>query len=301
MTEEKAPKTGIAEDLGDNIRRILAPNASPMTYWGTNTYLVGQQDLLVIDPGPDMSEHLDAILNAVLPGQRIAKIVVTHSHLDHSPLAARLHAETGAQVYAFGDALAGRSAIMTELSERGFLGGGEGVDQAFTPHVCVKHGDVIETSEVQLEVLHTPGHFGNHISLAYGDICFTGDHIMGWASSLVSPPDGDLTDFMAACHMLAKRTWRRFHAGHGLPIEAPNDRLVWLIAHRQSREAEILSALKENSDTATGLASRIYTDVNPALLPMAARNVFAHLVDLAGRGLVETTQEIEFNKPFRLS
>ena len=123
---------------------------------------------------------------------------------------------------------------------------------------------------------------------------------MGWASSLVSPPDGDLTDFMASCDLLAARQWRRFHAGHGAPIEDPNGRLTWLITHRRGREKEILDTLSKASDTAEGLARKIYTDVNPALLPAAARNVFAHLVDLTGRGLAKPTQDIEFTSPFEI-
>lgn len=300
MTDAKSPEVGIAEELEPGLRRILAPNPSPMTYWGTNTYLLGQRDITVIDPGPADPRHLDAILDALSADQKIDKIVVTHAHLDHSPLASMLSDRTGAQIYAFGDHLAGRSQIMQSLSAKGFLGGGEGVDASFKPDIHVQHGEHIDIEGGTLEVLHTPGHFGNHISLAWGDICFTGDHVMGWASSLVSPPDGDLTDFMASCDLLARRTWRRFHPGHGTPVENPNERLNWLITHRKSRESEILETLKQGADTAEGLAGKIYAEVNPALLPAAARNVFAHLVDLTGRGLVNPTQDVEFTSPFEI-
>ncbi|MCH2250135.1 MAG: MBL fold metallo-hydrolase [Cognatishimia sp.] len=301
MTDAKAPEVGIAQELDPGLRRILAPNPSPMTYWGTNTYLLGRSEITVIDPGPADPRHLDAIVAALDEGQKITKIVVTHAHLDHSPLASMLSDRTGAPIYAFGDHLAGRSEIMQKLSAQGFLGGGEGVDAEFKPDMLVAHGDQIDIEDGQLEVLHTPGHFGNHISLVWGDTCFTGDHVMGWASSLVSPPDGDLTDFMASCDLLATRQWRRFHAGHGAPIEDPNDRLTWLITHRKGREKEILETLSQAPDTAEGLARKIYTDVNPALLPAAARNVFAHLVDLTGRGLAKPTQDIEFTSPFEIS
>ncbi|QTN35664.1 MBL fold metallo-hydrolase [Cognatishimia activa] len=300
MTDAKAPEVGIAQELDPGLRRILAPNPSPMTYWGTNTYLLGHSEITVIDPGPADPRHLDAILASLEAGQKVAKIVVTHAHLDHSPLASMLSDRTGAPIYAFGDHLEGRSEIMQKLSAQGFLGGGEGVDAAFKPDVLVANGDQIGIEDGQLEVLHTPGHFGNHISIAWDDICFTGDHVMGWASSLVSPPDGDLTDFMASCDLLAARQWRRFHAGHGAPIEDPNGRLTWLITHRKGREKEILETLSKAPDTAEGLARKIYTDVNPALLPAAARNVFAHLVDLTGRGLAKPTQDIEFTSPFEI-
>ena len=301
MTDAKAPEVGIAQELAPGLRRILAPNPSPMTYWVTNTYLLGRSEITVIDPGPADPRHLDAIVAALDEGQKITKIVVTHAHLDHSPLASMLSDRTGAPIYAFGDHLAGRSEIMQKLSAQGFLGGGEGVDAEFKPDMLGAHGDQIDIEDGQLEVLHTPGHFGNHISLVWGDTCFTGDHVMGWASSLVSPPDGDLTDFMASCDLLATRQWRRFHAGHGAPIEDPNDRLTWLITHRKGREKEILETLSQAPDTAEGLARKIYTDVNPALLPAAARNVFAHLVDLTGRGLAKPTQDIEFTSPFEIS
>ncbi len=281
--QDFAPTPGQAEDLGDGIRRILAPNPSPMTYLGTNTYLLGQRDVAVIDPGPNMPAHLEAILAALQPGQRISHIIVTHTHLDHSPLARPLADRTGAPVLAFGDALAGRSAVMAQLAASGLAGGGEGIDSDFTPDQIVRDGEVIRAEDWQLEVIHTPGHLGNHIALALGDVCFTADHVMGWATSLVSPPDGDLTDFMDSCQRLNARRWRRFHPGHGAPIETPNARLQWLIDHRLQREAQILDHLAQGPATAQHLARAIYTEVAPALLPAAERNVFAHLVDLTGK------------------
>ena len=300
MTEAQPPRAGEIQDLEPGLRCLLAPNPSPMTYWGTNTYILGTEELCVIDPGPDSAPHLEAILAATEAGQPITKIVVTHAHLDHSPLARPLADATGARIYAFGDAQSGRSEVMSRLADSGYLGGGEGVDASFAPDIQVSHGDVIDIEHGQLEVLHTPGHFGNHISLAWGDACFTGDHVMGWASSLVSPPDGDLTDFMTSCRLLTARDWRIFYSGHGAPITDPNARINWLITHRQSREADIQKALAKGPASAPELAQKIYTDVDPRLLPAAARNVFAHLIDLAGRGLVQSEQGIEFNAPFSL-
>ncbi len=273
--------------LAENIRRIIAPNPSPMTFWGTNTYLVGKGGgLAVIDPGPDHPAHLDALLGALEPGERISHILVTHAHLDHSPLAAGLARATGAPVLAFGRARDGQSAIMAELLARGLGGGGEGVDHDFTPDIRVADADVIVGDGWELTALHTPGHMANHLSFDLQGHVFTGDHVMGWASSLVSPPDGDLTQFMASCAGLADRHDIAYHPGHGAPVEDPAARIAWLIAHRKDREASILTALAAGPACLPDLTRAIYTDTPDALMPMAERNVFAHLVDLFGRDLV---------------
>jgi glyoxylase-like metal-dependent hydrolase (beta-lactamase superfamily II) len=280
------PIPGKAEVLEPGLRRILAPNPSPMTFRGTNTYLLGERQIAVIDPGPDDPTHLRAILSALGPGQRITHILVTHSHLDHSPLAARLGRETGAQVHGFGPSGAGRSAVMERLVGQGLEPAGEGIDPAFAPEVTLGDGDVIESAEWSLTALWTPGHLGNHLCFDWNGAVFTGDLVMGWASSLVSPPDGDLTDFMASCARLRACGARRLHPGHGAPVEDPSARLDWLIAHRQGREAAILEALDETPATAAELAHAIYTDTPERLLRAATRNVLAHLIDLHGKGAV---------------
>ena len=274
------PIIGIAETLESGVRRIIAPNPSPMTYRGTNTYIVGTSDLAVIDPGPESDTHLQAILDAVGAEQKITHIIVTHTHLDHSPLARSLAAATGATILAFGDATAGRSDAMKALAASGMVGGGEGIDVDFQPDQTVEDGDFIKGSDWQLEVIHTPGHIGNHICLSWNDLCFTADHVMGWASSLVSPPDGDLTDFMESCAKLEDYDWRVFYPGHGAAINDPSERLDWLIDHRLSREAAILDLLEDAPATARELAKAIHTDTPPALLGAATRNVLAHLIDL---------------------
>ncbi|HBS49748.1 MAG TPA: MBL fold metallo-hydrolase [Rhodobacteraceae bacterium] len=298
--EEFDPPAGQTMTLEPGLRRILAPNPSPMTFRGTNTYLLGTRGLAVIDPGPADDSHLAAILDAVGPGQRITHIVVTHAHVDHSPLTRPLAERTGAPVLAFGGAEAGRSAVMARLAEQGLAGGGEGIDAAFRPDRTLRDGEEIAGDGWTLEVVHTPGHLGNHIALAWGDACFTADHVMGWASSLVSPPDGDLTDFMASCRRLRARDWRVFHPGHGAPVTDPAARLDWLIAHREGREAQILETLSRAPADARDLAARIYTDTPPALLPAAARNVFAHLVDLHQRGRVRALPDLAVGARFEV-
>lgn len=280
------PPVGTPETLEPGLRRIVAPNPSPMTYRGTNTYLLGTTGLAVIDPGPDNAAHLAAILDAVGPEQHISHIVVTHTHIDHSPLARRLAEKSGAPVLAFGDAAAGRSPVMQELARTGDIGGGEGIDTTFRYDQVLADADTLTGADWTLTAIHTPGHIGNHLCLGWNDACFTADHVMGWASSLVSPPDGDLTDFMASCVRLQAHDWRVFYPGHGDKITDPAARLDWLITHRRAREAAILEALKGGSATAATLAAAIYTETPPALLGAATRNVLAHLVDLMGKNEV---------------
>lgn len=294
------PEPGIAETLAPGIRRVLAPNPSPMTYRGTNTYLVGETDIAIIDPGPNDPRHLSAILDAV--GKTpVTAICVTHAHVDHSPLARALADRTNAPIYAFSDAKGGRSVVMQQLSQIGLVDGGEGVDGSFQPDICLADGHAVQGADWSLEAIHTPGHFGNHLSFALGDTLFCGDLVMGWASSLVSPPDGDLTDFMASCRRLQDGTWSVFHSGHGAPITAPAERLDWLITHRLSREAAVLDALTSGPATSATLAQRIYTDTPAALLPAATRNVLAHLIDLYGKKMVSPNGPLTADVAFSLT
>jgi glyoxylase-like metal-dependent hydrolase (beta-lactamase superfamily II) len=292
------PVPGKPDELLPGVRRVVAPNPSPMTFRGTNSYLVGTRGLAVIDPGPDMDAHLDALLASVGPDQHISHILVTHAHLDHSPLARRLSDVTGAPVFAFGDAKAGRSAVMTRLAEGGLVGGGEGVDTAFAPDHRLADGDTVTGDGWTLEALHTPGHMANHLSFALDGTLFSGDLVMGWATSLVSPPDGDLTAFMTSLRGLAERPWSRFLPGHGDAVSQPAARIADLLSHREGRETSILAALSDGPATATELASRIYVETPPPLLPAATRNVLAHLIDLVERSAVRPVGELRAEARF---
>lgn len=294
------PPVGTAITLEPGLRRIVADNPSPMTYRGTNTYLLGTTDIAVIDPGPASDAHLNAILKAIRPTQRISHIIVTHTHLDHSPLARQLSTLTGAPVFGFGNATAGRSSVMKQLTLDAELGGGEGIDTSFCPDRHLSDGDTVSGDTWQLDVLHTPGHIGNHICLGWGNACFTADHVMGWASSLVSPPDGDLTDFMTSCARLQAQDWRIFYPGHGGPVNAPTARLAWLVSHRKTREAEILAVLDAGPATACEIAQKIYTDTPAALLGAATRNVLAHLIDLTGKSIVVPLDDLSQSTRFSL-
>ncbi len=263
------------------VRHVQAPNPGPMTFRGTNTYLVGRGTVAVIDPGPDSAAHRAAILSALDPGERIATILVTHAHVDHSAGVPALKAATGAEVLAYGDATAGRSAFMAALAASGGLDGGEGVDAGFAPDRCLSDGETVAVGGLRVTALHTPGHMANHLSFALGDVVFTGDLVMGWSTSLVSPPDGDLGDFLRALDRLAARTGDRLYLpGHGDPVRDPAARVAELAAHRRARQAQIEAALAEGPGTAAALAARLYTDVPPALLPAATRNVLAHLLEM---------------------
>lgn len=295
---DSRPHPGTCVWLEPGLRRILAPNPSPMTHWGTNSYLLGSGSVALIDPGPDLPGHGAALLAALRPGERISHIFVTHAHRDHSPLARPMSEVTGAKVMAFGPALAGRNPVIAALGLE--TGRGEGLDDAFSPDVCLAEGDEIEGADWSLTAIHTPGHFGNHLCFRWGEACFSGDHVMGWASSLISPPDGDMAAYMASLAKLAQRQWRVFHPGHGRPETDPAGRLDTLARHRLAREAAILSHLARGPQGLEGLTTAIYTDVEPVLLPAARRNVLAHLVDLTLRNRVSALPALQAGATFAL-
>jgi glyoxylase-like metal-dependent hydrolase (beta-lactamase superfamily II) len=270
--------------LAPGLRCIVAANPSPLTGAGTNTYLLGMGDLAVIDPGPDLDSHLAAIL-AATAGQRITHIIVTHAHRDHSALAPRLARRTGARVLAFGGAKAGMSLRMVALCGT-IPASGEGLDTGFTPDGVLADGARIQGPDWELEVLHTPGHLGGHLCLALGDTLFSGDHVMGWATTIVSPPDGDMGDYIASLRRLAGRSWQLLLPGHGPPVPDPATRIAELIAHRRKREAQVLAALESGPATPAILTTRLYQDTPTHLWPAAERNVLAHLLDLEARNLV---------------
>lgn len=284
--------------LEPDLQRLVASNPSPMTGQGTNTYILGQKECVVIDPGPDDPGHLGAILQG-LDQRPLRHILVTHAHLDHSPLARALSTATGAKVLAFGDSRAGRSAQMQALAEQG-IGGGEGVDAEFRPDSTLADGAELTLEGDILRAFWTPGHFGNHMCFAWRGAVFSGDHVMGWASSLISPPDGDMGAYMHALARLEGLGARRFYPGHGEAVDNPAARIAELRAHRKAREAAILGCLAAGADHIGQIVAKLYRDTPPALHPAAARNVFAHLLDLGARGRVAGHPALHPESRFRL-
>ncbi len=273
-------------ELAPDLRRIRAENPSALTGTGTNTYLLGRGEVVVIDPGPALPAHLAAILSALSPQERICAILVTHCHLDHSALANALSRATGAPTFGFGPAHSGRSEMMQSLAAQGFPTGGEGFDLNFIPDRFVTHGQSLTIGGLKIEALHTPGHTGCHLAFAQGDRLFSGDHVMGWSTTLVSPPDGDMAAYMDSLQRLAARPWAAAFPGHGEVIDAPSARLTALIAHRMAREAALLAALGDQARQTGDLTAQLYADTPAHLWPAAERNVLAHLMKLWQEGKV---------------
>ena len=283
-----------------NITCVLAPNPSPMTFKGTNTYIVGETELAIIDPGPINDQHFDNIMN-VIANRPVKYIFLTHSHIDHSPLAKKLSSEFNTETYAFGPSGSGLSKTMRKLITEGYEIGAEGVDHKFHPDCLIKDGDRFLLNGKNIIVIYTPGHMGNHVCFQYGKLLFSGDHVMEWATSMVSPPYGDVTQFMNSCRKLENRNFDLFLPGHGGPVRNPDARLSFLIKHRLKREIQIIASIDNLYLDAKEIAEIIYTDIDRALIPAATRNVFAHLIDLNERGILrfdglisEKTKVIKF-------
>lgn len=283
---------GAPEALAPGLVAVTAPNPGPMTFTGTRSYLLGGTEVAAIDPGPDDPAHLKALTAALAPGARVTVIFVTHAHLDHSAGARALQASTGAPILGFGERA--RSPAMARLAAEGALGGGEGVDAAFQPDLRLRDGEVVSGAGWRLEAVHTPGHLGDHLCFGWaeGRALFSGDTVMGWATTLISPPDGDLGAFLASLRRLQGRSETIYFPGHGAPVRDPKGMIAWQLAHRAEREAQIRAALAAGPAAIPALVENIYRDLAPALRPAAARNVLAHLLDLAERGLVRTNEAI---------
>ena len=277
---DHAPPVGVPEPLAPGLRVVTAPNPGPMTFTGTRSYLVGEGEVAVIDPGPDDPAHL-AALAAAVAGERVAAVLVTHAHRDHSAGARAFAARVGAPLLARGP--------VPVADIPGFAaGGGEGRDAGFRPDAVIGEGGRLAGPGWTLVAVETPGHTADHLAFAWpeADALFSGDHVMGWATTLISPPDGSLGAFRASLSRLQGRPETVYYPGHGAPVADPQRILAHILAHRERREAEIVAALARGPATVAGLVAALYAGVDPRLHPAAARNVLAHLIDLEARGRV---------------
>ena len=268
---------GRPDQVSPLIRRVVAANPGPFTYTGTGTYIVGRGEAAVIDPGPDLPEHLEALLRAT-QGERITTIVLTHTHLDHSPLARPLAQATGAVVWGLPAPGVTDAAVRLD----------EGQDHGFAPDRIVADGTRLSGPGWTLEAIATPGHASNHVcwALLEENALFTGDHVMGWSTTVVSPPDGDMGDYYASLDKVAARGFSRLWPTHGPPVEDVAPFLAAYKAHRLAREAQILDQVAQGCGRIRDMVPMIYADVDPRLYPAAAQSVLAHLIHLKRSGRV---------------
>ncbi len=269
--------TGEVEQLEALVERVLAPNASPYTYTGTQTYLVGTQDgIAVIDPGPNEPAHLDALACAI--GERpVLAIMCTHTHRDHSPAAAPLAEATGAPIVGCAPLHIHSDAPRVDAP----------FDQNYEPDRILEHGEAVTGPGWELTAVATPGHTSNHLCFALEQTgaLFTGDHVMGWSTSVVVPPDGDMADYMDSLALLyAREEDRVYYPAHGPAVERPRQLVRGMIGHRRQRERQILRLLREEARSIEALVPVMYKGVHEKLWPAAAQSVLAHLLDLEKRG-----------------
>lgn len=279
------PAHGRAVPVADGVVRVTAGNAGPLTFHGTNSYLVGDRSLCVIDPGPEDEDHLAALLSAI-GGRPVTHIAVTHTHRDHSPLARRLQRMTGAEIVAEGPHRAARPLHAGETNPLA-----ESADTEFRPDRRLADGESLAGDGWRLTTVLTPGHTANHAAFALDGtgIVFSGDHVMAWATSIVAPPDGAMADYMASLErMLARPEDRLYLPGHGGPVSAPQPFLRGLRAHRRMRERAVLERVRQGDRTIPDMVRTIYASTDPRLHGAAALSVFAHLEDLVARGRVLT-------------
>lgn len=272
-------ETGVAMRLSPLVRRVLAPNPSPFTYHGTQSYLVGETDLAVIDPGPDDERHLAALI-AAIAGRPVIAIMCTHTHRDHSPATRPLTKLTGAPIIGCAPLALDDDGPRADAS----------FDFDYAPDRVLVDGQQVEGTGWTLTAVATPGHTSNHLCFALEEegALFTGDHVMGWSTSVVSPPDGDMGDYLVSLDRLVNRTDAIYYPAHGDPITEPQRFARGMLGHRRMREGQILRFLdREGPSTIPQMVATMYVGLDPRLHGAAGRSVLAHLIDLDGRGLVE--------------
>ncbi len=289
------PAHGRAVEIAPGVERLTAPNSSAFTFHGTNTYIVGREEVAVIDPGPAHEAHFDALM-AALDGRQVSHVFITHTHADHSPLAGELVRATGAATLAQGPH---RLARDLHIGEENPLD--DAADLAFAPDRRLAHGETVEGDGWALTAIHTPGHTANHMTLALGgtDLMFSGDHVMGWSTSIVAPPDGSMSDYMASLDEMLGWSQATYLPGHGGRIEKAKDFVRALKVHRKMRETAILSRVRAGDETIARMVAIIYREIDPKLHGAAGLSVLAHLEDLLEKGLVTTDGPASIDGEYR--
>jgi glyoxylase-like metal-dependent hydrolase (beta-lactamase superfamily II) len=290
-----APDHGIAVEMAPGVVRVTCNNPSPFTFHGTNSYIIGTGTLAVLDPGPEDDAHLEALL-AAIDGRPVSHILLTHTHRDHSPLAARLKAATGAITVAEGPH---REARPLATGAAPALDAAN--DTAFEPDMRLGDGETLTGDGWQVTAVHTPGHAANHTVFALDGtgIAFSGDHVMAWSTTIVAPPGGSMSDYMASLDKLIERADRRFLPGHGGPVEEPVAFMRGLKGHRKMRERAILERVREGDRSIPAIVAAIYRDTDPRLHGAAGLSVLAHLEDLVARGLVTADSAVAIDGTYR--
>jgi glyoxylase-like metal-dependent hydrolase (beta-lactamase superfamily II) len=288
---------GRVEEVVPGVRRILCNNPSPFTFKGTMSYIVGRGEVAIIDPGPDDAAHIGALLEAVR-NETVTHVIVTHTHRDHSPAAARVKALTGATTYGEGPH---RAARPLHIGEAPRLDASNDTD--FRPDQKLADRDVVSGRGFTLDAITTPGHTANHMAYALRErnLIFSGDHVMGWSTSIVAPPDGAMSDYMASLGKLAGRDEGVYLPGHGDVIRDAPRFVQSYIRHRQGREASILHRLGKGAADVPTLVRAIYIGLDPRLARAAGMSVLAHLEDMVARGLVATEGAPSIAGTYRLA
>lgn len=289
------PAYGQAVEVAPGVRRMTVPNPSHFTFHGTNSFIVGTDTLAVIDPGPEDETHLAALLKAI-DGRPVSHIFVTHTHRDHSPLAARLKAATGALTVAEGPH---RDARPLRLGEVAALDAAN--DEDFRPDIRLGDGETLAGDGWSMTAIHTPGHAANHAAFALDGtgILFSGDHVMAWATSIVAPPGGAMSDYMASLDKLLARDDRILLPGHGGQVKAPQPFMRGLKAHRKMRERAILERIRGGDRSIAEVVAAIYRETDPRLHPAAALSVLAHIEDLVARGEIRADGDVALDGIYR--
>ncbi len=324
------PRPGILEEVGPGIRRLLAPNPGPFTFQGTGTYIIGSGKVAVIDPGPNRDDHFESLISA-LAGETITHLLITHTHADHSPLAARVKERTGALTYAYGPhPEADRSPLVVDEADEAddeapseaadvTAEGGQPVaeepaveepfDWDFSPDVVVGHGDVIEGTDWRVEAVHTPGHLANHVCFSLlssaqapdGRVLFSGDHVMAWSTSVISPPGGDMSAYLSSLDLLLRRSETMYWPTHGAPVRDPQTYVRGLIAHRRAREAQLLEQLAAGVTRLVDMVPNLYPGLDKRLIKAAARSLLGHAVQLSAEGRIICTTRPSVKAHFALA